>query len=237
VINELAEKISHSRANLEGGGFCVDDSESISASSINESQSPIVGSIQPVSKKTNKHRKSTAPLSSLLGPKCMRFADVVNNNRRRNQANKSSSLLDPNLCSDSSVEKGESIEETTKSLSTSADTSEGDSGPNPSSAGDGSHSPQDLNLEVVLPFHSEFRSQSGVNLLLNEDSIHDVNGFALARDNPEAIALEAQKLMSEQKKVGFTFDPQEEVPTDRMVTMEVRDRVEFSKSRELPRPQ
>jgi hypothetical protein len=237
VISELVEMISHSRANLEGGGFCMDDSESISTCSMNESQSPIVGSFQPVPKKTIKHRKSTAPLSSLLGPKCMRFADVVNKNRRRNQVNKSYALQDSNLWSEGSVDKGESIEDSPKPLSNSIDTSEGDSSHNSSSAGEGSLSPQGLNLEVVLPFHSEFQSQSGVNLLLNEDSIHDVNGFAITRDNPEAIALEAQKLMSEQKKVGFTFDPQEEVPTDRMVTMEVRDRAEFLKSQEVTRPQ
>ncbi|WJX90651.1 hypothetical protein P8452_72524 [Trifolium repens] len=239
VINELVDNISHSRANLEGGGFCVEDSDSIStcSPSINESQSPVVGSTQSVLRKINKHRKPSTPLSSLLGPKCMRFADVVNNNRRRNQANKSSAHQDAILWDDGPVEKGDANEEPINSLSASTDTSEEEPVLNASSAGVSSESSQGLNLEVVLPFHPENRAQSGVNLLLNEDSIHDVNGFTLARDNPEAIALEAQKLLIEQKKVGFTFDPQEEAPIGRMVTMEVRDRAEFMKSQEVTRPQ
>jgi hypothetical protein len=167
----------------------------------------------------------------------MRFADVVNNNRRRNQANKSSAHQDAILWSDGPVEKGDSNAESTKSLSASTDTSEVDPVLNDSSAGDSSQSSHGFNLEVVLPFHHETRAQSGVNLLLNEDSIQDVIGFTLARDNPKAIALEAQKLLSEQKKVGFTFDPQEEAPIGRMVTMEVRDRAESMKSQEVTRPQ
>jgi hypothetical protein len=92
-------------------------------------------------------------------------------------------------------------------------------------------------LEVVLPFHCETRAQSGVDLLLCEDSIHNVEGFITGRENPEAKFLEAQRLLVEQETVGLNFDQREAAPIGRMVDMEVRDRVEFSKNQETTRPQ
>jgi hypothetical protein len=90
---------------------------------------------------------------------------------------------------------------------------------------------------VVLPFRKEGHTQSGVNLLLGEDSVLDVEGYKTARDSPNAILLEAQKLQCEQENVGFSFDQQTVVPIGRMVNMEVRDRDEFSKRQESSRPQ
>jgi hypothetical protein len=67
-------------------------------------------------------------------------------------------------------------------------------------------------------------SSSGVRQLLNEDTIKDVDGFILARDDPETIDQEARKLLANQQELGFNFDQMQDLPVDRMVTMEVRDR-------------
>jgi hypothetical protein len=96
---------------------------------------------------------------------------------------------------------------------------------------------QGFNLEVVLHFDTGTNTQSGVNLLLSEDSLQDVEGYKVARENPEAKILEAQKLLCEQKKVGFSFDQNEEAPIGKMVDMEVRDRVECSKRQGSSCPQ
>jgi hypothetical protein len=98
-------------------------------------------------------------------------------------------------------------------------------------------SQQGLTLEVVLPFQQRSQPQSGVNLLMSEDSIQDVSGYAIARENPVAKTLEAQKLLGVQKKVGFSFAQNDEIPIDRMIDMEVRDRINFSKGQESSRPQ
>jgi hypothetical protein len=89
----------------------------------------------------------------------------------------------------------------------------------------------------VLPFEPGINSQSGLNLLLCEDSLQDVDGYIEARNNPEAKALEAQKLLCEQKKVGFSFDQNVVAPIGRMMDMEDRDRVDCVKRQGSSRPQ
>ncbi|MCI54797.1 hypothetical protein A2U01_0076047, partial [Trifolium medium] len=72
--------------------------------------------------------------------------------------------------------------------------------------------PQDLDLKVVLPFHQAIVSQSGVELLLREESLQDIDGYLAARDSPIAKKLEAEKLLTEQKELGMKFDSREAVP-------------------------
>jgi hypothetical protein len=96
---------------------------------------------------------------------------------------------------------------------------------------------QDFNLEVVLPFHQPQQPQSGVNLLLNENSLLDVEGFAASRDNPQVRILETAKLMKGQEELGFNFGHNLEEPRERMIGMEVRDRNEVVKGQESSRPQ
>jgi hypothetical protein len=50
--------------------------------------------------------------------------------------------------------------------------------------------------------------------LITQVSIQDVNGFSIARENPIAKTLEAQRLLGEQKKVGFSFDQQDDIAID-----------------------
>ncbi|MCI64899.1 hypothetical protein A2U01_0086157, partial [Trifolium medium] len=46
------------------------------------------------------------------------------------------------------------------------------------------HHSEGLDLAVVLPFGNVPASQSGVKLLLDEESLLDVDGYLAARDNP-----------------------------------------------------
>jgi hypothetical protein len=71
----------------------------------------------------------------------------------------------------------------------------------------------------MLPFQQEPQPQSGVNRLLRDESLQDVEGFLAAQDNPEGKILEAQQLIDEQLQLGFTFDHQVEKPIGRMVDM------------------
>jgi hypothetical protein len=83
VINALENKIIQTRVNLEGGGFCTESSESITGGSpLNAQHIPSASNLQIGKSKNNKHRKPIVPLTSFLGPKCMRFAGVVNSSRR-----------------------------------------------------------------------------------------------------------------------------------------------------------
>jgi hypothetical protein len=56
-----------------------------------------------------------------------------------------------------------------------------------------------------------------------------VEGYLASRANPLAKTLEAEKLLSDQQHMGFTFDQQSEAQIGRMVVMEDRDRGEVAK--------
>ncbi|MCI27504.1 hypothetical protein A2U01_0048703 [Trifolium medium] len=89
-----------------------------------------------------------------------------------------------------------------------------------------------IDLAVCLPFQNEPLSDSGVRLLLCEDSLKDVDGFIEARKSPLLVDLEAQKLLDDQQDLGVNFEREEELPVEKMVNMEVRDRGELSKCQE-----
>jgi hypothetical protein len=77
---------------------------------------------------------------------------------------------------------------------------------------------------MCLPFQNGSRLESGLHLLLDDNSVKDVEGFIAARDSPTIIELEAKKLLQDQQELGFNFNSTEELPVDRMVNMEGRDR-------------
>ncbi|MCI48400.1 hypothetical protein A2U01_0069643, partial [Trifolium medium] len=56
------------------------------------------------------------------------------------------------------------------------------------------HHSEGLDLAVVLPFGNVSASQSWVELLLDEESLIDVDGVLAARDNPMTKELEVKKL-------------------------------------------
>jgi hypothetical protein len=186
--------------------------------------------------------KLQIPLTTLLGPKCLRFAGIVSNTinskktRRIGELNDSvsselQSLPPPVQVSDANAIGDKML--TVEVGNTSKENSRpGDLVENMVSE----ESPGPV-LEVVLPFPFVNRNQSGVEHLLREESLQDVEGYLASRDNPAVNVLEAEKLLGEQQKVGFNFDQQEPAPIARMVGMEGKDREEFAKNQGSNHPQ
>jgi hypothetical protein len=167
-----------------------------------------------------KFYKVHTPFPHMFGPRCLRFAGVINNSasvRKQRKSTESESLalvsqiqaFEDEDCV--AAEQGESlglvVGDSTKQVEVEQH-----------------HNSQGLDLSVCLPFPVGNASSSGVRQLLNEDTIKDVDGFILARDDPETIDQEARKLLANQQELGFNFDQMQDLPVDRMVTMEVRDR-------------
>jgi DNA polymerase II small subunit/DNA polymerase delta subunit B len=121
------------------------------------------------------------PLPSLLGPKCLRLAGIIQNGcltqpRRKNTEEASSSR--PSVEAVGVVDSGHEV------------------------ARNHVHIAQEFQLEVVLPFLPMDNTASGVQHLLGEDSLGDVDGFVAARDNPIVQELEAEKLLIDQQQLG-----------------------------------
>jgi hypothetical protein len=243
IIGALDNLILQTRAKAAGNTKSSNLSEEGSLESSSNPDPSQKGNKQSLGK-IAKHPKSLVNMSTLLGPKCLRFAEMVNNSsgllkkRRNGEVNdsvNSQASPTPLVAPGSSVFMEDSKSHTT--VHSSSNDENPDVVPATIFPEERPHSPPSMVLEVVLPFHCETRAQSGVDLLLCEDSIHNVEGFITGRENPEAKFLEAQRLLVEQETVGLNFDQREAAPIGRMVDMEVRDRVEFSKNQETTRPQ
>jgi hypothetical protein len=176
----------------------------------------------PKSTVTNqgKGRRNQVLFPPLLGPKCLRFAGVINNSvsalKRRRQSGSESVSSESLATSSGGGTKMRNVEGT----STIVEENEVVQQPV-------EHHPinEEFELSVVLPFHNLGGSDSGVRFLLNDESLKDVDGFIEARGSPTVIELEATKLLSNQQELGMNFvQGQEVLPVNRMVEMEGRDR-------------
>jgi adenylate kinase family enzyme len=87
-------------------------------------------------------------------------------------------------------------------------------------------------LEIVLPFQQATHARSGVDLLLQEDNLQNVEGYVTNRATLDAKKAEAQKLLVVQKELGFNFAQEEDLMVERLIEMEDRDREEFVKNQE-----
>jgi hypothetical protein len=188
--------------------------------------------------RSGKFPKVQTPFPHMFSPRCSRFAGVINNSasvRKQRKSMESESLVvEPpvHVSEDVDCEVAETGEPLGLVIGdgTCVRAEQGDS--LGLVVGDGTlqadvehlHNSQGLELSVCLPFPVGIASSSGVRHLLNEDTINDVNEFILARDNPAAVDQEARQLLANQQELGFNFDQMQELPVDRMVTMEVRDR-------------
>ncbi|WJX51435.1 hypothetical protein P8452_37634 [Trifolium repens] len=172
----------------------------------------------PQSKSVKSNRAPTS-FHPLLVPKCLRFAEAINNCNSIRKIKGSKGLVMSSLESQSLVSEGVSV--------TGGD---GDGGGLAEDEGAAQlvvkqhHNSEGLNLSVCLPFQVANATDSGLHQLLNDDSINDVEGFIVARESPIVLKLEAQKLLDNQQELGFNFDQDEALPVNRMVNMEVRDR-------------
>jgi hypothetical protein len=169
--------------------------------------------------KQGRSNRPPTPFHPLLGPKCLRFAEAINNSMptRKIRRSKGSVL--------SSMESQANLSESVGGevgLDRVPDSVEGVGVEQ--CCPEHHHDSQGLSLSVCLPFPVAITTDSGLRQLLNEDSIKDVEGFLEAHDSPTVQKLEAQKLLCNQQEVGINFDAKEALPINRMVNMEVRDR-------------
>jgi hypothetical protein len=243
VISVLDNMIHQSGHKLGGERACSYLSEEDPSDSSSTPQ-PYSDLPQPSigKSKGSKLRKAQMPISSILGPKCLRFAGVVNNNsclaKRRNNPGVPELVSLESRSQPAILQEGQNSKENRSEKQVIEVEQVGircSQGKDVEPVA--SQSVQGLALEVVLPFQQPPQAQSGVNLLLSDDSIQDVEGFLVSRENPESKKLEAQKLLADQQELGFTFNQNLEEPVVRMVDMEVRDRAEFVMRQESPRPQ
>jgi hypothetical protein len=243
ILTTLDNRIQKSRDKVGGGGRCSELSEDSTGDSSSNTHRRSDGVPGLVGKsKGSKQRKAPTPISSLLGPKCLVFAGLVNNNnclvkRMSNSACSESTTSEPR----SNAPILQEVRSSSKEILHNQVTEVGyvnsmGSQPNDAQQQEAQGSPG-LVLEVVLPFQQSNQAQSGVNLLLRDESLHDVEGFLATRDNPETKMLEAKRLMREQQELGLSFDQNAEESIGRMVGMEDRDRGEFLKRQESSRPQ
>jgi hypothetical protein len=146
-------------------------------------------------------RRSQPPIQSLLGPKCLRLAGIIQNGCLAVSRRRVSEVSSPSRRSADDVESNCSVRQANTEVVQNS---------------------QGLDLEVVLPFATG--TTSGVHHLMGEDSLGDLEGFVAARDNPMVQEKEVEVLLKEQKDLGMIFDQRTDNPVSRMVTMEVRDR-------------
>jgi acid phosphatase class B len=80
-------------------------------------------------------------------------------------------------------------------------------------------------------------SQSGVNLILGEDSIEDIDGFKEGRTEAVNKTLEAEKIFQIQSDLGLNFVEDKDNSVTRLITLEDREREDLNKYQEGQRSQ
>jgi hypothetical protein len=171
----------------------------------------------------NRRAPPRIPFPSLIGPKCMRLAGIINGGgsvpvpvrRRKGNVSIGAAEADSSCSSENSEEQHISSSEFDQT-----DTMEV------------SNSVPGFVLEVVLPMANPTPGQSGIQLLMGEHSIRDVEGFLAAREDGGGNVLEAEKLVQIQQDLGVSFNSSEQVPVDRLQKMEERDRSELANWKE-----
>jgi hypothetical protein len=184
------------------------------------------GNLTSVQKK-GKIRKAPIPFPSLLGPRCLRFAGVINNGVLLQKKKRSVGSVSETAESETQLSDGGTLGSEAGATQV---IQEGEFATQP--VLHQQQLTQGFELSVVLPFHCEATTDSGVRHILNEDSLQNVDEFVAARGDPSVMKLEAEKLLSNQQEFGVNFDSREILPVARMVNMEVRDRSKLSLAQE-----
>jgi hypothetical protein len=206
MIDNFDLMVQNSHGSNGGERVSCEPDKQLTESGANDPHTPL--------SKLKKTRRATTPFPSLLGPKCLRFAEVIGNSRRMTSEIASLSV-ESQIQSSSSVaalpEMGEKVDALVdKGCETDLEEVQQQQSP-------------EMELTVCLPFHTDQTADSGIQHLLNEDSLKNVDGFIEARESPRVIELEATKLVEDQLVLGVNFNT-EEVPIERMVKMEARDK-------------
>jgi hypothetical protein len=80
--------------------------------------------------------------------------------------------------------------------------------------------------EVVAPI-------SGVNFLLGDEALEDVDEYVVKRKAPEAKILEAEEIFEIQEALGLNFVEGKDVTVTRLVDLEDRDREKMGRIEEV----
>jgi hypothetical protein len=180
----------------------------------------------------NKNSNPRPPFNSLVGPKCLRLVEAINGGAipvRRRRKNTIEKVVEEGMSSSSSSSGNHN--------GVTGDADQSGTIAIESTLVEKGENPIEFELEVVLPISTPNPAQSGVQALLGEHSLIDVAGFLEAREDPGGKLLEAEKLVEIQKDLGVSFNPADQVPVDRLLKMEERDRVELAQCQEYHGPQ
>jgi hypothetical protein len=201
------------RINSGGGGVVFSNLSESTPNPLLEKQSS--------QSKHGKINRVSTPFPHLFGPKCLRFAEVINNTTpaRKTRGLKGSMSSSLKSHTQLSEEVGRLVQVEVGGISSLLECEGGEQ-----PVAEQHHDPQGLNLSVCLPFQSGNVSNSGMRMILDEDALNDVDGFIDGRDSPSVMKTEALKLLENQQELGFNFATTEEESISRMVNMEVRDR-------------
>ncbi|MCH90357.1 hypothetical protein A2U01_0011271 [Trifolium medium] len=185
-----------------------------------QSQGKENGSILKASSRPGgvKHRKAVIRPNSLplIGaPKCLRFAEAIVASSRNGKHRKASSLDEGVVWSAGKLTRGKSkarVEVTTEEKGSSSSSQKG-------------HNEQDVNVGSTSSNHEAY--QSGVNWLLCEDSLDDVDSYVESKKHPDAIAAEAEYLFEIQQDLGLNSVCKENDIEVHMVDMENKDQLKM----------
>ncbi|MCH86280.1 DUF4283 domain protein [Trifolium medium] len=227
LIEKFDKLISTSRGKVDGVHESSDLSESFDKpNSLDDLQDPNF-----TNSKSIRHRKTIMrlPFPSMAGHKCLRLVEAISGASRPIRRRKTVAEDDPTRLDVSSIsETGDKCGQ--HSL-------EGGSMHSSSTSEGATQSIPGIDLTVVLHSRNPPVSHSGVQLLLGEHSLQDVDGFLTSRDDPVCKTLEAEALITVQQDLGILFNSADEIPTDRLINLEDRDRNELAKWQESNGPQ
>jgi hypothetical protein len=80
--------------------------------------------------------------------------------------------------------------------------------------------------EAVVP-------NSGINFILGDEALEDVDGFVLNSNGPEAKRSEAEVILEIQTDLGLNFREEKEATMVRLMELEVRDRAKMAVDEEV----
>jgi hypothetical protein len=88
------------------------------------------------------------------------------------------------------------------------------------------------NLLVDFELQKEIGGNSGVNFIMGNESLEDVEGFILNRSGTEAKRLEAEEILEIQEALGLTHTEGKEILMKKMEELEDRDREKMDRDEE-----
>jgi hypothetical protein len=205
MVKDTLEKEKVQESNLDE--FTQVDSELSSPSAMlsdREKDHPKV-----IKSKRQKKPTTRLPFPHLVGPKCLRLVEVVNSVSANCRRKKNDQEEETKASKQMDEVTGDGMAETPEVNSDQRNSMMGNTTP-----------------PLVVGF------QSGVDAILGDDCLEDVDGYAHNRKDPGAQLLEAEQILEIQSDLGLDFHEKKEATVTRLVELEERDRVKLLRSQE-----